>query len=1064
MTAVDIVASKVNIGIGKLGSLQKGPDGKIYQAKPGANSIDVINNPEISGSGCGFVDGGQSLGTGVSKLGLPNSPVASIFNTVFSDYIVGDTSISPGSSVSVGGPAKPNHTYAWSPSTGLDDSTLANPIATPAVTTTYYLLAQYNCNSIVDSITVYVSSSGSGDSCLFITEISMRPCCSSPGQQTREFVEFFNSSYTDTVDVNGWFIQTDVNNDMLAVTVSEDKLISWETRYPSTTPIDSIPGFIVTNSTKIPPRRMAVIFAPRWNTISNLLYDIGDSVIALTLENYLYWGADQTGNTPPNGLLYNEGDFITVFNGDPSLPSTDQIDSLGWYGVTAQDEGLSLQRDDDCVFRFYRSGSTNPAVGYDVDSDSTILLPNSIGWQNVLGSNYPTISIIASDTNVSCLGDYVSFVPLDPISCTPYNYSWDFGDPSSGASNSSSSSSPSHAFNDTGTYTVTVMAESGCVTITGSISIVVSGTATTPSAGMSDTLAVCFSSPPLDLTSLMTGSPDTNGTWTPLFTSGTNTFDVTVDGYGIFRYIVGGIGTCDPDTAFITIIGCCPTVVTEAITDVSCLGLCDGKIILNIDSGIAPYTVEWFDSSGTSLGVMTGVTASDSITGLCANNYSVSVTDSSGSPAGGTGIFWTEGFNNGCVSLCLASAYTGGNGSWTQTNLSGNDPFANEWYVSDAESGGAVNTCVFPGSGDPTLHVGIVPGSPSAGGSCPSGDCGATYDSLPTTITNKRIESPTIDCSLQESIIMNFSFIGYGDPGNDSITVVYSDNNGATWNPIPGGSGISSKCCCLITPSLGVCSNLSDPQPCSDLWAGRGNWAGSSLALPASCNNSALVKVGFVWVNNGDNIGSDPSFAVNDIELVGTVSAIDPCIIVKTFVVNGSSPANAGTDGAHAFCSSDSPADLLNDLSGSPDTIGSWSPALNSGSGLFDPSLDAIGTVQYIVPANGGCLGDTSEVLVTIEQRPIAGNDVTLNICSTGSAFNLIDSVTGSPELSGIWIPALASGTDAYDPSLDLAGTYQYVVAGTAPCSNDTAVITVIDSLGSGCIIEIIPEEYVVYM
>lgn len=53
-------------------SLQLGPDGKIYVAVAGSNSIGVINNPNLPTPSCNYVPGAISLGTAVCGLGLPN--------------------------------------------------------------------------------------------------------------------------------------------------------------------------------------------------------------------------------------------------------------------------------------------------------------------------------------------------------------------------------------------------------------------------------------------------------------------------------------------------------------------------------------------------------------------------------------------------------------------------------------------------------------------------------------------------------------------------------------------------------------------------------------------------------------------------------------------------------------------------------------------------------------------------------------------------------------------------------------------------------------------------------
>lgn len=70
-----IAASGVQIGQSANnfnGSMQLGPDKKIYVARYGVPWVGVINNPNTLGAGCGYVDNGASLGTKNGSLGLPN--------------------------------------------------------------------------------------------------------------------------------------------------------------------------------------------------------------------------------------------------------------------------------------------------------------------------------------------------------------------------------------------------------------------------------------------------------------------------------------------------------------------------------------------------------------------------------------------------------------------------------------------------------------------------------------------------------------------------------------------------------------------------------------------------------------------------------------------------------------------------------------------------------------------------------------------------------------------------------------------------------------------------------
>lgn len=57
-----------------VGSLQMGPDDKIYAAVRNSQYLAVISRPNIKGTDCNFVENGMHLGGKLSKYGLPNFP------------------------------------------------------------------------------------------------------------------------------------------------------------------------------------------------------------------------------------------------------------------------------------------------------------------------------------------------------------------------------------------------------------------------------------------------------------------------------------------------------------------------------------------------------------------------------------------------------------------------------------------------------------------------------------------------------------------------------------------------------------------------------------------------------------------------------------------------------------------------------------------------------------------------------------------------------------------------------------------------------------------------------
>jgi len=99
---------------------------------------------------------------------------------------------------------------------------------------------------------------------------------------------------------------------------------------------------------------------------------------------------------------------------------------------------------------------------------------------------------------------------------------------------------------------------------------------------------------------------------------------------------------------------------------------------------------------------------------------------------------------------------------------------------------------------------------------------------------------------------------------------------------------------------------------------------------------------------------------------------------------------NAGEDGNLEVCINSNAVDLLDSLTGTPDTGGVWSPSLSSGTGLFDPYVDAAGIYTYTV-VNGVCGTDISEINVTITNvTPISDYEIKINEFSSSNSIEII--------------------------------------------------------------------------
>jgi gliding motility-associated-like protein len=379
--------------------------------------------------------------------------------------------------------------------------------------------------------------------------------------------------------------------------------------------------------------------------------------------------------------------------------------------------------------------------------------------------------------------------------------------------------------------------------------------------------------------------------------------------------------------------------------------------------------------------------------------------------AGKSQVFWTEdfGLDNNCASQNMqVTSYTGVNGTWTQTLPTANGTSANDWFVSATEAGMGVGNC---GDGclgngtltNRTLHVANIANSPASAFFCPTGDCGAAYDAGPASgamVTDKRAESPTINCTGQNGITMSFVYMEGAALPNDEATVWYFD--GATWSQIAVPTATNNSGC-----------------------GGQGKWTAYSVALPASANNNANVKIGFRWVNNDDGVGNDPSFAVDDVTL--TASAAGPPVAAFTasslsICVGGSinftdNSTGGPTSWAWTFPSGTPPSSTLQNVNGVV-----WNIA---------------GTYTVTLTATNGNGSTSSTQVITVNPLP--------NVTATANPSTICvgqqSTLTGNGASTYVWNPGNINGSPV---NVSPVVTTTYTVTGTsaAGCS-DTASVTV---------------------
>ncbi|MDF2436261.1 MAG: hypothetical protein K0Q95_637 [Bacteroidota bacterium] len=389
--------------------------------------------------------------------------------------------------------------------------------------------------------------------------------------------------------------------------------------------------------------------------------------------------------------------------------------------------------------------------------------------------------------------------------------------------------------------------------------------------------------------------------------------------------------------------------------------------------------------------------------------------------------FYTETFDG---TVCAASSNCDPSlVGWTVTSVGAEGASANKWFVSCQENGNAAGACGTGCGSDQSLHLGSI----TAAFICPSGDCGASYNaSGAANVTDKRAESPVINCTGKTGITLAFNYIGKGQSCTTDFTdLQYSSNGGTTWNNLQA---------CMVSATCG---------------GGQGLWTAFSIVLPAACDNNPNVKLGFRWKNNGDGSGSDPSFAVDDI----TLSVVTAVNTITTGLITGSpfcacSSVSIPFTSTGTFTAGNIYTAELSDASGSftaPVSIGTLASTANSGTITATIPCSAVTGSNYrirVISSAPATTGTDNGVNITINAPAVATFSYTgTPYCSNGT--------DPSPTFSGGGVAGtfssttglvfVSASTGQVDLSASTAGTY--TITNTIPASGGCAAVTATSSI-----------------
>lgn len=281
---------------------------------------------------------------------------------------------------------------------------------------------------------------------------------------------------------------------------------------------------------------------------------------------------------------------------------------------------------------------------------------------------------------------------------------------------------------------------------------------------------------------------------------------------------------------------------------------------------------------------------------------------------------------------------------------------------------------------------------------------------------------PPLSCFWQKSVDMipSFNSIGSTTYPNSEIIVVTETGSTVSINNVPTTatpqtvtgnlnwvtyriSGLSGNVKIESTGALaaGVFGAVSV--------AGFGGYYSGFGSLPRNteitiCSNETINLYDAISGNpepNGDWTVPSGAPLLNGNDFIGTVNTPGDYIytfskvcdnsnlrIPVTVTVNVEQAPFVGTNKTLSICKNNTSVDLFTLLDAGVTTGGTWSPALASGTGLFNPAIDVSGTYTYTIQGNAICPNVSATITVTNNDFPVITPISNFELCDDAADGN----------------------------------------------------------------------------
>lgn len=509
-------------------------------------------------------------------------------------------------------------------------------------------------------------------------------------------------------------------------------------------------------------------------------------------------------------------------------------------------------------------------------------------------------------------------------------------------------------------FTYTLPEINACEEVSATVTIIVQEE---PDAGENNTLEICTNESSIDLRTLLGGTPDAGGTWSPALNNANGdrgTFDPATDGSTIssttYTYTVTATAPClVDDTATITVtVEQAPVAGPDASLD-----LCA------TDSAIDLFTsLTGADTGGIWSPTLTSTTGVFDPAVDIAGDYTYTLAPTANCP-GDSAIVTVAIIPqpiaglNGSTIICSTSAAV------NLFNILGGTPDTGGTWTPTLTS----TTGVF----DPAVDIAGVYTYTVA----PTAPC-TTSATATVTVTIQQAPNPGTNATAQycttDPVIDLFTLLG-GTPDTGGIWTPTLTSNSGVFNPTVDTSGAYT----YTIPATGACPSVQSvvtvtvsPQP----------FAGNDTTIELCTNDTAInlftvlggtPDAGGTW---SPSLTSGPGLFNPAIETSGstiftyTVPALGTCPAdTATVTVNLNVLPNAGTNATISVCGDNAVFDLFTLLGGTPNTGGTWSGpsnVVNGQQGTFDPAFNISGDYIYTSAGSGACEDISATVTVTV--------------------------------------------------------------------------------------------------